>query len=792
MPTDPAVERRALALFQEALDQPEAERAAWIEGQCVGDAALQARVTAMCEADRLAALRTGGGALDAADEALPDAIGPYAITEVLGRGGMGTVYRAERMAGDFQRTVAIKRIKPGLLSDRLIERFERERQTLARLEHAHIARLYDGGAMPDGAPFLVMEYVDGDPILDWADDHAAPLDTRLALLADACVAVAYAHRNLIIHRDITPSNVLVTREGVVKLIDFGIARPVAEPADAQTEAAPRSLTGLSLTPGYAAPERARGAEATTLADIYSLGRLLKELIGKDSDVELAAIVAHATRERIEERYPTADALAADIAAYRERRPVVAMGRDRGYLWRTFFRRNRATVLTGAGALALLLAALIGTVWALGRAETARNAEAARFGQVRSLANYLLFDLNGRLARVAGNTGARVDLATQAQNYLSILLAASGQDRPDLKLETARGLVQLARVQGSPVEPNIGQPRRAVANLNAALGLLNSLDATNAGVASAMATAHALRGQILLNDEMRQDDAAKDIAAARKIADTAPVDVETSRAARRAEIDLADLGADPARLELLAASLEQDIARWPRDRRNTRDAAFDRALATYLKAQSVSERAKEGSDYGLPDFLAAEWQFDALVRSDPHDPQTLLLFSIMLKDAFAAASRRGAETTAARLIAKADAISERLIATDDRDQGVRKRAASIKEAQAQNLRDHDRFGEAIALQQRVLALRRANIAPDRNARRVTDLGFSQMILGIIARDAGRRELACSSWGDAAASLTELEGRGQLAGFVKDFLPGLRAKTRLCAAGTPLIGLTAPIR
>lgn len=777
---DEAVERDALALVEAALDQP--MPAEHVRRHATGPA-VRERALALLSRQPSAALRTGDLADLDQSSPPPERVGAYRITGLIGQGGMGAVYRGERATGDFDHQVAIKLVRPGALGDELIERFARERQTLARLAHPTIARLLDGGTTPDGQPYIVMELVDGVPLDRWLATNP-PAPARLDLFLAVCDAVGFAHRNLVVHRDLTPPNVLVTPEGAPKLIDFGIARPVGGEA-----AGDRAQTA---TPGFAAPERLLpGGAATTSGDIYALGRLLERVFPEPRARDLSAVVAKATAEHPDDRYPTADALAADVQAWRDRRPVAARRGGPGYAFRRFVDRNRLSVGAGAAALVLLLAAFAGTVWALDRARAAQRAEAARFDQVRALARYLLFDLNGRMARVAGNVGARADMAGQAQRYLTILSDAAGRDRPDLRLETAQGLIRLARIQGSPTEPNIGEPAAAERNLAQARTLLADLDATRPAVAAASAEGHALRGQMLANDEMRQDDAGREIALARRIADTVPVGYQARRAVRHAEIELADIANDYALLRALAGKLEADIARWPARLRDGRLAALEGAHARYLRALVESETG-ERKDYGLPEFLKAETQFDQVIRHDPYDPSALLLMTDLLKNAYAAASRSGAEQTAQRLILKADAISERLIALDDRDEGVRKRAGSIKEGLAQNLRDHDRFDAAIALQQRVLALRRANIGPDRNARRVADLGFSQMILGIIARDAGRRDLACDSWTASARTMTELDGRGQLAGFMKAFVPGLRDKARLCAAGAPLSRLHAPIR
>jgi eukaryotic-like serine/threonine-protein kinase len=796
--TDTQSERDAIALFEAMLDVPEGEREAWIAARTAGRPALRDRVSAMRAADHMVDLQTGAAVETLEEELPPDRIGAYRVAERIGRGGMGSVYRGERATGDFVHNVAIKIVKPGLLSETLIDRFQRERQTLATLSHPNIAQLYDGGETGTGSPYIVMELVDGLPLLQWADAHAPSRGERRRLFRDICGAVAFAHRNLIVHRDLTPSNVLVTRDGTVKLIDFGIAKPADGPADAH--AGPTSIGSLSLTPGYAAPERTMSSEVTTAADIYSLGKLLEKLVEPGAgDADLRAIIDHATAPLPQDRYPTVDALSADVAAWGNDMPVAAAAGGRRYVLRKFVARHRIGVAASVGALALLIGAFGLTLYANQRAEAARAAESTRFGEVRSLAHYLLFDLNDQLRRVAGNTRARADLAGEAQSYLTILAKGSG-DREDLKFETAQGLIQLARIQGSPNEPNLGQPEKGAANFAAAELLLTGLtDTPVAAKAPALAEAQAFNGLILLGDEMRQPQAAGKIAAARRTLDLVPSAqrgadwYDARRTVLKAEIDLADIGSKPDEMAALASRLDADIRDWPAAMQNSGAALLDRAQAAYLRALRESEsKTSHSKDFGLTLFLQAEKLFDAVLATDPNDPVTLLLAANFFKDGYAAASRADAEAIAQRLILRADGIAERLIGIDDRDEAVRKRAASIKEGLAQNYRDHDRFDEAIALQRKVLALRAANIGPDRNARRVADLGFSQMIMGLIARTAGNRALACESWTTSAASVGELERRNQLVGFMKDFLPGLRDKAALCIRGVPLNGLQAPLR
>src|SRR5690606_16297022 len=233
---------------------------------------------------------------------------------------------------------------------------------LAQLRHPNIAQLFDGGSTEDGSPYIIMEYVEGRPLLAWAEEAQATREQRIDMLLQACAAVSFAHANLIVHRDITPSNVMVTNNGVAKLIDFGIARPAG--ADEETPkpaSGSGSLHTLSLTPGFAAPERMTGAEPTTAADTYSPGKPAERMLEDQSaNAEFAAIVARATAHAPEDRYPSVDLLAADIKAWRDGYPVTAAGGGRGYAFRKFLGRHRLAAWASAAGLAVLLGAFAAT------------------------------------------------------------------------------------------------------------------------------------------------------------------------------------------------------------------------------------------------------------------------------------------------------------------------------------------------------------------------------------------------------------------------------------------------
>ncbi|MGH9796038.1 MAG: serine/threonine-protein kinase [Candidatus Acidiferrales bacterium] len=277
---DPERWRRIEALFLETLEQEAGARLAFVASRCDGDPELKHEVERLLEADGKTTKGLGaavGEAVRSFGERITAGarIGAYEIVGRIGEGGMGTVYRARRGDGVFQKDVAIKVVKRGMDTGTILRRFQRERRILARLEHPHIARVLDGGSTQDGLPYLVMEFVAGQNLLDHADTQRLDLQARLRLFLQVCDAVEHAHRNLIVHRDLKPNNILVDEQGQPRLLDFGIAKLVEEGEEDLTVTA----GGLGmLTPQYASPEQVKGEPVTVASDVYALGVLLYELL----------------------------------------------------------------------------------------------------------------------------------------------------------------------------------------------------------------------------------------------------------------------------------------------------------------------------------------------------------------------------------------------------------------------------------------------------------------------------------------------------------------------------------
>ncbi len=467
--TDAANERMVLEALERALDQPPADREASVLVRDDLDEATKGRVLKLLQGgdEPRKSLQTGGAPfLSDIEDDVPDELGAYRILRLIGRGGMGNVYLAERAAKDFDHIVAIKVVKQQLINPEIVERFRRERQTLADLNHPNIARLFDGGETDQGSPYLVMEYVSGLSLDKWLNAAERDLETRIWVFRQICRAVEAAHQHLVVHRDLTPPNILVTDENQVKLIDFGIAKPEESDNLAQPSQADH-------TPGFAAPEQRSGGPANTLTDTYSLGMLLKILIGEKSDTELIAIANKAASIEPDDRYPSVSALIEDIDNHRDHRPVSAIhGRPSYFFWK-LVRRQRLLAGAVAAVFVAVFAALVLVSAAYRETDIARAEAEQRLSETRDLANIMMFDVFDRVSEVPGATKARLTVAQTAQRYLESLA-----NNPDASLETrlaaGRGYYRLATVTGSLASGNIGQLAEGLALFERAAEILEPL------------------------------------------------------------------------------------------------------------------------------------------------------------------------------------------------------------------------------------------------------------------------------------------------------------------------------
>jgi serine/threonine protein kinase len=397
-------------LFEAAVDLPPAERASFLDAECAGDPPLRRELESLLAADSTDgetiadAVAREAQAFVGSEELAGSRMGTYRIIREIGRGGMGSVYLAIRDDDQYRKEVAIKLIRHGMDTQDVLDRFRRERQILANLDHPYIARLLDAGTALDGRPFFVMEYVTGKTLDAWYRDRADENPTlqdlvpRLELFLRICEAVSYAHRKLVVHRDLKPANIFVTPDGLPKLLDFGVAKLLEPDVDFRLSAT--NVSARPLTPDYASPEQLRGGQISTSTDVYSLGAILYELLSGvrahrfisrstrevervicDADPQplsdaapamrgklrgdLEAIVFMAMRKEQDRRYQSIDQMAADIRAYLQGRAVAARQGSFSYRAGKYLRRHRTAIAVSVlFAVALIGGAAVATVQAI--------------------------------------------------------------------------------------------------------------------------------------------------------------------------------------------------------------------------------------------------------------------------------------------------------------------------------------------------------------------------------------------------------------------------------------------
>jgi serine/threonine protein kinase len=431
-------------------------------------------------------------------------IGAYTLISLIGQGGMGSVWLAERSDGRFDRRVAVKFLNFSVAATGGVQRFKREGRILGQLTHPHIAELIDAGVTANGEPYLVLESVDGKHIDEYCDHHQLSVNARIRLFLDVLSAVAHAHANLVVHRDLKPSNVLVRNDGEVKLLDFGIAKLLAEGTDKTTQL---TVEGSGpLTPQFAAPEQITAGAVTTATDVYTLGVLLYilltgqhpagtephspaelvkaivetqpplaseaiasaaskhqaekcgttfEKLSRQLRGDLDTILAKALKKAPAERYGSVTAVADDLRRYLNHEPISARPDTLAYRVRKFVYRNRVVVTLATVAFAAILAGSSAAIY------QARIAE-RRFQDVRKLAHTFVFDLHDEVAKLDGSTKAREMMVQTGLQYLDNLAKNAGGDL-ELQKEIAAGYMKIGAAQGFPTQPNLGRMADAMAS-----------------------------------------------------------------------------------------------------------------------------------------------------------------------------------------------------------------------------------------------------------------------------------------------------------------------------------------
>ena len=505
------------AIFDEVVDLDPVVRSSLLDSRPGLRAELRAEVETLLNAHaRVGSFMepvdslTGRGAPAAAERRVGAMVGPWRLLRRIGTGGMGDVYLAERADGAFAGQAAVKFTRAHLPDPVAARRFFLERQFLASLHHPNIVTLLDGGTTPTGEGYLVMEYVEGTPVTEFCRSRALPLDARLSLMRQVCAAVQYAHQRAIVHRDLKPGNILVTADGVPKILDFGVAK-LLEGAGADDTLTLGVVPG-PLTPNYASPEQLRGLGVTTAADVYSLGVLLYEVVtgerpyetagqtldavvklvvdtqpsrpsaprtGGDTTLpyprqqlrgDLDAVVLKAMRKEPEQRYGSAGEFADDIGRFLAGAPVVAREPSLGYTLRRLAARNKAVVGVTLAALVAIVSALGVALWQRQVAVREQARAEQRFREVRQLANSLIFTIHDRVAKLPGSTPVRREIVDEALSYLERLERDSQGDQA-LQLELAAAYRQIGNILGNIGQPNLGDREGAQRQLRRSRELL---------------------------------------------------------------------------------------------------------------------------------------------------------------------------------------------------------------------------------------------------------------------------------------------------------------------------------
>jgi eukaryotic-like serine/threonine-protein kinase len=544
-------------------------------------------------------------------------LGAYRLIRLLGCGGMGAVYLAERSDGAYSKQVAVKLLSPAFAHAR--ERFHRERELLARLEHPNIARLIDGGTTTEGWSYLVMEYVDGLPIDRYCEEHDLSLADRLALLRQVCNGVTHAHQRLVIHCDIKPENILVTSDGTAKLLDFGIAKLL--------DLGGHPTLFRAATPAYSSPEQLQGDVLTTASDVYAIGVLgyvvftgggpyslrstrpieavqavltaepilasrlpgLAASRARKLRGDLENILVKAVAKDPNRRYASAQQLADDLESFRRGFPVRARASTMAYRLRRFVGRHRIACLTAFLSLVALVAAATFSTW------QARIA-ARRFEDLREFARAIVFDVDDVMRPIPGTTAARKLVVDTALRYLDRLSQENSGDAK-LREELAAAYIRVGKVQGGAFLANLGDTRGAVVSFGKAVAA--------AGPATASSALERLRVEAHINIALLATDPIQG----------AP---EFDRAIAAGERQLASNPDDVQTLRLIAqayhgqATVAHVINRVPDHER-----AVERAIAIRERVRAMSPTWQDAAD------LAREYAQHALALVQKENPEAAL-------------------------------------------------------------------------------------------------------------------------------------------------------------------------
>ncbi|HEY3453526.1 MAG TPA: protein kinase [Bryobacteraceae bacterium] len=756
---------------------------------------------------------TANYAADSPDRLIGRIIGPYRIAAEIGRGGMGSVYRALRIDGEFEAAVAIKIVRHGMNSDLVLSRFRTERQIQAKLGHPNIARLLDGGTTSDGLTYFVMESIEGLPLTKYCDSRQLSITERLKLFRKVCDAVSYAHQNLIVHRDLKPDNILVTADGTPKLLDFGIAKIL----DVPTDGSQPTMTMVRMgTPAYSSPEQILGEPVGVATDVYSLGIILYELLtGKrpyrldslgweesarvvcerdatrpssvisskaDSPEEteqisfarrttvdglrkrlagdLDNIVSVALRKEPSRRYRSVDRLSEEIQNHLEGRPVQARGDSIVYKTTKLIGRHKLAFAVVAAFSILFLAASGVAAWQAHRL-------AVRVDEDRKLATSFLVNVHEAITRLPGSTPVREALLTKSMEYLNRLATDAGDDR-EMRRSLALVYERFADLQVGADAAGFGKSAEALQTYETAARIREALarEAPQDLMAQRDLAANYLLGSYItgrastLDQRMAYD--RKALAITEKLHAAQPQNRDYQILLARAYTSLAygyglsGRWSDAIAYYRKALAIRERIAA---DSPN--DTAAQRELATLYYRIGVTETQSGQAVSALPDLRGALAIQTRLLQTGDEDERLRSDVASTRHFLGTALGQTGELSRALAEFRQAISIREETLAADGRDARTRSLLAGNYAEQAAVLLKAGQKAAARASILRALSLQNELLALDAHGVPVRlSLADYYARLGAIDSAAGRRREAAQNWRRASAIYDELDREGHL--------------------------------
>lgn len=690
-------------VLAEALEVLPEQRRQVIELRCNGDYELQQEIESLlvyAEESTVGITQTTSPVIRGpAVDRVGRTIGPYKLQKLLGEGGMGSVYLAVREVDGYSMRVALKIMRVTAMSEYSLRRFRMERQILARLTHPNITRLLDGGVTDEGLPYLVTEYIEGTPIDQYYQTNRPSIAERLRVFLSVCSGLSFAHRNLIVHGDIKPANILVTPDGTAKLVDFGIARLL----DADS-AASFATTTYALTPGWASPEQLGGTPPTVLSDLYSLGRVFYEVITEQQAYQLQEIspaeylnvlsqtppapsavsgnsilqgdlddiAIKAIEFEPEQRYQSADQFAADIEAYLDSRPILARHATWQYRTTKFIRRHRRGVVIASLITLTLLSLVAATLWQTRRAREQYDVAARQAGAIRKLANSFIFDLDDAVAEMPGATQIRANIMTNAVGYLDRLAKESSQD-PELQQELGLAYLKIGDIMGRPGSSNLGRTAAALESYRKAQRILEPLVRRNQSNIDAKLNLAQLYNRIsavqkvIGNFEDALEDDLKSLDIREGLLQSSPDDQELRRAVAQSLTSLggthSQLGEWSRVVETRKRALrmfEQLIAADPKNLADRRGLVLARTrLASILSHQNQHGQA-------LDQLHQAVAEQKSLLDENPANSQIMMAYGGTISSLARGLSESGDTSGSLNAYEQAYEIYKRLVVVDSAD------------------------------------------------------------------------------------------------------------------------------